>query len=310
LSFGKSPGRSGSVGSQKKDRRRKQEFHHHKIKLADEEKLDFASLKERVVLSLTHLGKQQFSQETGGYGFANWIKNFNMLLDDFEKKAGQNILPKEYFEKRQEITAKLLRPSKESELDSDISKLQLKERTQTEKLQKMGAKLSHDRESTDRVAKIDALNIERAGYVERLASEKKRLVDRRKEIEDSNKFFKRLFSGSKTNGASVASIEAKIEELEEKVENLDRRISELRAKHDSGGYRILTDQELEQAFPEQFSELEETRTDLANLESTKLAEKEKSELREQATNSMSEIISKIGPSEENISAATPIKNAE
>ncbi len=293
LSFGRTSGRSGSFGVQKKERRRKQEFHKHKIKLADEEKLDFGALKERIILSLTHLGKQQFSQDPGGYGLQNWIKNFNLLLDDFEERSGARNLPNEYFEKRRELSSTFVKPSIGSELDSLISKLQKDEKELVENLQRSGARLAHDRESTERVAKIDALNMERADIIEQLGKERRRLADRKKEIEDSRKFLKRFFSRARANGMSLSSIEAKISELETKVDNLDRRIAELRARHKSGGYRVLTEKELEQELPKQYSALEETRSKLSELQTKKLSESDSSEIRENATKSISEIISKI-----------------
>ena len=305
MSFGKSSSRSSSFGGQKKERRKKQEFHKHKVKLAEEEKLDFGALKERVVLSLTHLGKQQFSQQPGGYGFENWMKNFNLLLNDFEKRTGAQNLPKEYFDKRQEFTSALQRPSNGSELDSSILKLQAKEKVLGERLQKIGAKLTHERESTDRVAKIDALNVERAEELEHLQEERKRLAERKKEVEDSKRFFKRLFTGSRGNGTSISSIEARIHELEVKVESLDRRIAEHRAKHDSSGYRVLTEQELEQEFPKQYSELEEIKSELSELETRKINESENSELREHVAKSMSEIISKIELASKDSEVASP-----
>lgn len=307
MSFGRSSSRSGSFNKQKKEKRKKQEFHKHKIKFTEEEKFDFNAVKDKTVVSLTHIGKQQFSQEPGGYGFENWMKSFNLLLDDFEEGAGSANLSKDYFDKRQEFTSTLLKPATKSELDSEISKLQGREESLMEKLQKMGAKLTHERVSSERAAKIDVLNVERANYFDHLEDERKKLVQRKKEIEDSKRLFKRLFSGSKADGPPISSIEAKIEVLESRVEGVDRRIRELRSKNDQSGYRVLTDEELRQEFPKQFSELDELRAQLEELQTKKTNETETSKLREDITKSMAELISKIElPLEETKSQSSPI----
>lgn len=307
MSFGRSSSRSGSFNKQKKEKRKKQEFHKHKIKFTEEEKFDFNTVKDKTVVSLIHIGKQQFSQELGGYGFENWMKSFNLLLDDFEEEVRSSNLSKDYFDKRQEFTSSLLKPTAESELDSEIAKLQGREKALIEKLQKMGTKITHERVSGERAAKIDALNVERANHLDHLEDERKKLVQRKKEIEDSKRLFKRIFSGSKVNGPSISSIEAKIEELESRVEGLDRRIRELRSKNVQSGYRVLTEEELKQEFPKQFSDLEELRTQLEELQTKKLNETETSQLREEITKSMAELISKIElPSEETESQSSPV----
>ncbi|MGI0078897.1 MAG: hypothetical protein ACRECH_04675 [Nitrososphaerales archaeon] len=298
MSFGRSSSRSSSFGKQKKEKRKKQEFHKHKVKFTEEEKLDFTALRDKTVVSLVHLGKQQFSQEAGGYGFENWMKSFNLLIDNFEEEAGSPNLPKDYFEKRQEFTSTLLKPLG-PELDSEISKLQEKEREILEKLQRMGARLTHDQDSEKRTSKIDALNVERATYIDHLEDERRRLAQRRKEIEDSKGFLKRVFYGSKEKGPTISSIEATIDELESKVKGLDGRISQLRRRHDQSSYGVFTEKELKQEFPRQYSDIEEVRSQLEEFQSKKLNETGNSQLREQVTEAMSKIISKIElPSEE------------
>ena len=77
MSFGGSGrssfGSKGFAGGQKKEKRKKQEFHRHKVKYSEEEHLDFQHLKERTVTALGKLGAQVFSLEPGGYTFENWM---------------------------------------------------------------------------------------------------------------------------------------------------------------------------------------------------------------------------------------------
>ena len=299
LSYGRSSGRGGSFNrsgpSSKKDKKKKQEFHKHKVKFSDEEKLDFASLKERAIVSLDHLGKQHFSEE--GYGFENWMTSFNMLLDDFEERAGAENLPKEYVEKRQKLSAGLVRASDSSSLDIEIAKLQAEQRDMMDKLQKMSAQSTHDKESQDRAAKIDTLNEERSKYEALLREEKERLEERKLEIEDSKKFFKRIFRSS--SGPSLESIEARISDLRGKLEALDRKLSEHKLKREVSGYRVLTPAEIRVAFPDEQAELDAIDSKLEKLQEKKLAASELSEERENATKTIAEILSKIelGPAE-------------
>lgn len=311
LSFGRSSSRSGSFGKQKKEKRRKQEFHKHKMKFTEDEKLDFTALKDKTVVSLAHLGKQQFSQEPSGYGFENWMKSFNLLLDDFEEETGTQNLPKDYFDKRQEFTSALMKSTTRSELDSEISKLQEEEKALMEKLQRMGAKLIHEHDSSKRASKIDTLSMERATYIDHLEDERRKLAQRKKEVEHSKRFFRRIFTGSKEKGPAVSSIEARIEELESQVEGVDRRIAQLRTRNDQSGYRVITEQELKQEFPKQFSDLNDVRSQLEELHAKKLNETENSEMREKITRSMSELISGIGlPSEEGVSQSLPVEKVQ
>lgn len=291
MSFGRS-GRSDSFAKEKKERRKKQEFHRHKVRLSEEEKIDLSALKERTILSLDHLGKQQISDDPGGYGFDRWLKNFNLLLDSFEESVGSGRLPSSYFERKKEALAESI-PQEGINVASEIRELQEKEKSMEQNLQKMGSKLAHARASSDLAGKIESLSGERATLIDQLEEQRKRLASKKKDIKDSSKIFNKLFSRKKQKSEEVASLTQNVHDLEMKVKGLDQRISELRGRKENAGYRILSDQEISQEFPHQYSELSEVRSKIEELESKRRNDSDGSKIRVDMTTLMSQTISKL-----------------
>ncbi|HKW04504.1 MAG TPA: hypothetical protein VJN71_04315 [Nitrososphaerales archaeon] len=291
LSFGRSS-RSDSFAKEKKERRKKQEFHRHKLRLSEEEKIDLPALKERTILSLDHLGKQQISDDSGGYGFDRWLKNFNMLLDSFEESVGPEKLPGSYFESRREALAEAL-PQEGNNVASEIREFQEKEKSMEQNLQKMGSKLAHARASSDLAGKIESLSGERATLIDQLEEQRKKLASKKKDFEDSSRIFNRLFSRKKQKSEEVASLTQNVHDLEMRIKGLDQRISELRGRKENAGYRILSDQEISQEFPHQYSELSGVRSKIEELESKRKNDADSSKIRIDMTTLMSQTISKL-----------------
>jgi len=288
------------ASSSKKERKRKQEFHRHKIKYVEEERIDFAHLKERVVTSLNKLGQQVFSAEPGGYTLQDWMKSFNFLLDDFEEKVGPTNLPKEYFLKRQELSAELLRPVDTSDLD------QLVEQVRREEEEIKARILEHERASRQKLdeerriteSKIGSLKKERESSL--LEIEKEKQDSKKRETEKPPSLFRRLFSRSSSansvyareGSSSYSSYENKrINELEAKANNLQNEIHALRDENESrvaraeSVHRDRVDEELER--------LEALRLRLGELESDRAQRLQLSERRQQVTVAMAEMISKV-----------------
>jgi hypothetical protein len=289
LSYGGGSGRSSSgsrgfSGAQKKEKKRKQEFHKHKIKYAEEERPDFQHLKERTMVALDRLGHQVFSLEPGGYSLHNWMTSFNLLLDDFEDKAGSSNLPKEYHDKRQALTAELLKPVETSDLDSEIDRLgkeidDLNQRIAKE-LQDSGAQRSEAKEQTS--SKLSGMKRRQAKVAKELEEAKIRLADAKKEKQS---LFKRIFSQS---DSPTSSAQRRVSDLETEHANLENDMRELLARSAD-----LSPARESERVTEARSRIQELNADLGELEGTKLEKMQLFEKRERVTKSLAELISSI-----------------
>jgi len=247
MSYSGGSGRSfGSKGSsQKKDRKRRQEFHKHKVKLTEEGHVDFEQLKVRVAVALDNLGDQVFAVECGGYTFHNWMTSFNMLLDDFEERAGPKNLPKDYYDARLKLTADLLKPAETADVDWEIQNMETEINSVNLHMSELTKQVNEKRDGwRERASKIDHLKAELVvsekkleEAIEALAKEKKR-----------QSFFSKVFSSSKNSSAGSAKdqvdsirtikdeIEKKIQELEsspiDSVDDLDNNLITLKEKLD------------------------------------------------------------------------------
>ncbi|MGA2873933.1 MAG: hypothetical protein ABSE82_00220 [Nitrososphaerales archaeon] len=247
MSYSGGSGRSfGSKGSsQKKDRKRRQEFHKHKVKLTEEGHVDFEQLKVRVAVALDKLGHQVFAVEPGGYTFHNWMTSFNMLLDDFEERAGPKNLPKDYYDARLKLTADLLKPAETADVDWEIQNMETEINSVNLHMSELTKQVNEKRDGwRERASKIDHLKAELVvsekkleEAIEALAKEKKR-----------QSFFSKVFSSSKNSSAGSAKdqvdsirtikdeIEKKIQELEsspiDSVDDLDNNLITLKEKLD------------------------------------------------------------------------------
>ena len=205
----------------KKEKKRKQEFHKHKIRIADEDNLDISKLKERTTLALAKLGSQKFSADPGGYTFSNWMTSFNLLLDDFEEKLGYANLSKDYQDCRQKLTGDLLRPIDTTHIDDEVEKLEAELKSTELEIAKLNTELSSIREKErETSAKIDNLKRVRINSDNELASANNELnVAKKKQT-----MFNRLFSGRRLE---VDSAKSKVDSIEQEQKSIDKQILEL-----------------------------------------------------------------------------------
>jgi chromosome segregation ATPase len=284
LSYAGGSGRSfGPKGSsQKKDHKRKQEFHKHKIKFTEEDHLDFEQLKVRATTALDKLGHQVFSVEPGGYTFHNWMTSFNLLLDDFEEKAGQKNLPKEYYDTRLKLTADLLKPAETADIDWEIRNMETEIDSVMLHMSKLSAQVNERRgEWRERSAKIDRLRGERVALDKRLKDATEALGREKKK----QSFFSRLVDSREKATVSLAkervvSTEAEIDKIDESIHELETRPTDSVEELDNN---LAT-------LREKLGELQE------NLAAWNLKKQELSQLSEkrvEATAALSKIISSL-----------------
>jgi hypothetical protein len=241
---GKSFGNKG-FSSQRKEKKKKQEYHKHRLKFTPEEHLSFEQLKERVSIGLDRLGNQVFSSEPGGYSFHNWMTSFNLLMDDFEEKCGPVNLPREYFEARLNMSAELQKPVDTSEVDAEIQRIEKEILSVEENISEIARRSQKEavEERHEDDSKIQRLKKERTQTDTELEKSQSALDELKKKVNQS--LFKRLFTGSEAlrlaqeKHESLTNrreeIETNIRMLEEDrskrqgaIKNFDHEISDLR----------------------------------------------------------------------------------
>ncbi|MHB1907315.1 MAG: coiled-coil domain-containing protein [Nitrososphaerales archaeon] len=274
-------------------KRKKQDFHRHKIKPQETASFDLESQKQRTILSLGHLGEQRFSQEPGGYSFEHWMKSFNLLLDDFENSIGEDKLPKEYFAKRLELTSSLLASNETAELDLEVSKLEIEERELRTNIALLQAKNKKNKEIEERNQKLTLLEEEKKNALSQLDKANANLLARRKRIQDSSKLFRRIFGSvsSQLNEPNLESLEARVKSAQVKVEAIESKILEQRKK---------IDQSTLKSSPENVGDLDEAKakldlllSNLQDLNQKRSEAKELVEKRKEITRQMADAISKL-----------------
>ncbi len=295
LSFGNSSGSRGSY-DRKNVKRKKQSFHTRKIRLNTESENppDLESLKSKVIVSLAHLGGQKFSAEPGGYTFENWMKSFNLLLDDFETRAGPTNLSKEYYSRRLELTSSLFKRDDQSDLENKISELRDEEQNLNRAIALSGAKSRAEHEKSERDQKIRALEEELGASEQELEELRRRLAIRREQSRESRGFFKRFVSGlsKPADTTPIATLESRVTELDSKIQGDKRKVSELKLKNEKG--EVHFDGELSSKSKEELeSRLSEVISEMGDLESSLLEHQQLSEQRKDVTRSLTEEISKI-----------------
>ena len=190
-----------------------QSFHPHKIRIYEAPKLDFDELRARTISTLDRLGQQRFSTEPGGYTLENWIKGVNVLLDEFEEKAGTARLSPECLGRRRELDARLSGSVSAAQTDEEIVEL----RTEMSRVEK---KIEDGRTTT--TAKIEELKAEEAKRLNELEQERSRLASVTR-IQAADSFFGRLIG---RGNAQAASPESRIEELQSRLAALSAEIVE------------------------------------------------------------------------------------
>ncbi|MDA4111485.1 MAG: hypothetical protein OK439_03030 [Thaumarchaeota archaeon] len=284
---GRSFGKKGHPASQKKERKKKQDYHKHRLKFTPEQHLDFAEMKNRVSIALDRLGNQVFAPEPGGYDFTNWMSSFNLLLDDFEEKASPDNLPQEYFESRQKNTAELLLPVDTAEIDSEIRKLEEEINSIMERISSIGQRSNAERnqERIESSSKIEMLRKERAESDIEMSRAKSALEEQKK-VESRLSSFGKIFSRSSTSPVKLTL--TKISSLASRQNEIDEDLHSLAAER---AKRQSTKDDSKKEIASLRAELESLQQKLGELESLKQEKLQYTERRKEVTKAMSGVIS-------------------
>jgi len=273
--------------SSRKEKKKKQDFHKHHLKYTPEEHASLDQLKERASIGLQRLGTQIFSSEPGGYGFHNWMASFNLLLDDFEEKCNPSSLPKEYFDARLALSAKLLEPVDTSAQDSQIKQLEQEilhsEETiadTIEKSERIAVEEWHRDES-----KISRLRREKTQTDVEITKTKDDLEEEKKKAA-AQSLFKRMFS----NSEAVKGLQTKLVSLDAKIEDLE---AEIKALEDDRSKKQSDVKKIDSEVSRLRSDLEELKLRLGEVETQKQEALQIAERRSEITKSMAEMISSL-----------------
>ncbi len=295
MSYGNSG--SGRTFGEKSPKKRKQEFHRHKIKFTESKTLEFSSLKERTLVALAHLGEQRFSED-GVYAFENWMKSFNFLLDEFEEGAGRDLLSREYYATRLEVNSSLTHSAEPGgRLDEELSRLREEELKVRNALvfANEQRKIALDRE--ERLEKIKALEEEKSHVLELLEKSKSALYQKQKELQDSGKFFRRIFAGSKSKDAnSLVVLQQRVSDYALRVETVEKKLHEQKKKLEYSENKMAWPLEQRNQDPKELqTQLDSINLKLQELQSQKAEASQLLDQRKWATESMREVISRIEP---------------
>ena len=268
---------------------------------------DLEQLKSRTMISLEKLGQQVFSSEDpGGYTMRNWISNFNLLLDDFESKAA-GALPKEYFERRLELTATLVKPIDTSEVDRELELLRSEVETTSNNIarEELLEKQKSEAEISELAGRIDSLRTrlhecQRQLEAERAALEQRRSSRRSKksDSEAPKSLFKKLFSSKVSDPNSAESIARRINEIQTRSLKLEEEMHALQEERNlklrsgsstSKGAKQLEEEERLESMRARITELSDRRAELL----------QQAEQRKSVTHAMSEVISHLNAPERN-----------
>jgi len=282
-------GKKGFSPSQKKEKKKKQEFHKHRVKFTSEEHLDFEQLKNRLSIGLDRLGNQIFSTEPGGYDFSHWMGSFNLLLDDFEEKAPSENLPKEYFDSRQRLTAKLLAPVDFSSIDTEIKSLEAQISSTQEKISDIArrAELEKIQERHDSASRIDELKKERVESDMEL-NKARTLLEEQKKAEAKKSVFGKMFSRS--GPSSSKATQSKIDSLTAQKKQIDRDLESLLAER---AKKQSSKKNRSEEITSLQAELESQQQALGELQAQKQEKMQLSEKRKEITKSLVQVISGI-----------------
>ena len=255
-----------------------QPFHQRKIRMPETPKLDYDQLKSRTIIALGKLGQQRFSAEPGGYSVENWIKGVNILLDEFEEKAGEGNVSSAYLAKRRELNDLLSKPASTPSLDKSISETEQNVAEVEGRIEAGRARLA---------STLAELKSEQDRCSAELIREQERISSPAAD-QPSDSFLKRLFGGNSRTPAKDSVTHVK--ELESKLEALTKDIL--------GQQKLLKSVDLhssESPFAEEWKALESLKARLEALESEKLERVQLVKEREEITASIADAISKNVP---------------
>jgi len=255
-----------------------QPFHQRKIRIPETPNLDYDQLRSRTIIALGKLGQQKFSVEPGGYSLENWIKGVNILLDEFEEKAGEGKVSSDYLARRRELNDLLSKPVSTPSIDRSISEIEQNLADVEGRIEVGRARLA---------SKLAELKSEQASCSAELIREQERISNPDAD-QPSDSFLKRLFGGNSRPSAKDSGIHAK--ELESRLEVLTNEIL--------GQQKLLKSVDLhspESPYAEEEKTLESLNARLEALESEKLERVQLVKEREEITASIADAISKNPP---------------
>jgi hypothetical protein len=252
-----------------------QSFHQRKIRIQETPKLDFDQLKARTINALNKLGQQKFSAEPGGYALENWLKGVNVLLDEFEEKAGAAKLSPEYLAKRRELNDYISRPVQVSSIDEEMSEL----RTNTS-----GIETRIEAERALVASRVSALKAEQVRYSGELERERRRVASATV-VQSNGSLFNRLLGRSR---APAKDPESRVRELESKLATLPDDLLEQQKQ-----LKMVDSRSPGSPFVEEWDRLESMQTRLEELDKERLDRTQLVKERVEATGSMAEAISRI-----------------
>ena len=255
-----------------------QPFHQRKIRIPETPKLDYDQLRSRTIIALGKLGQQKFSVEPGGYSLENWIKGVNILLDEFEEKAGEGKVSSDYLARRRELNDLLSKPVSTPSIDRSISEIEQNVADVEGRIEVGRARLA---------SKLAELKSEQASCSAELIREQERISNPDAD-QPSDSFLKRLFGGNSRPSAKDSGIHAK--ELESRLEVLTNEIL--------GQQKLLKSVDLhspESPYAEEEKTLESLNARLEALESEKLERVQLVKEREEITASIAGAISMNPP---------------
>lgn len=252
-----------------------QSYHRRKIRIQETPEMDFAQLKARTINALDKLGGQRFSAEPGGYALENWARGVNVLLDEFEDKAGGERLSPEYHARRRELDDLLSNPHPVASIDKEMSELAA------------SISSSEGRVETERsliVSKISDLKSEQTRLSAELKLEQGRALEAGP-AENTNSFFRRLLGGKK---APARANEEKVRELESKLDALPDKVRDQQKQ-----LKLIDLRSIDSRLAEEWSQLDAMQSRLKELEKERLEKTQLVKERSELMGSMAEAISKL-----------------
>jgi hypothetical protein len=251
-----------------------QPFHQRKIRIQGTPKLDFDQVKARTIAALNKLGQQRFSTEPGGYTLDNWTKVMNVLLDEFEEKAGPARLSPVYLAKRHELNDYLSKPVFTSPIDSEMSELKAN-------ISGIENKIESERART--TSRASELRGEEARLSADLERERRRVASAAS-VQNNGSFLNRLLgrpTPTKTSESRIKLIESKVSSLQNELLDLQKHL------------KTIDPRTPQSPFAEDWSRMESMQSRLKVLEEEKLDATQLVKERVGMTASIADAISRI-----------------
>jgi hypothetical protein len=257
--------------SSKKVRHRKQDFHEHRVRLAESgTPPDFQTLRARTLQSLDRLGHQVLPPDSS-YGMQNWMKSLGILLDDFEARASSMVtLPEGYVAGKEGVLTTLSKGFTFPEMDAPIAGAK-------DDVARISSGIGN-RDAAYFGSRLAALKAKRERLVTELDAERASIS--RIKAERPGRLFQRILG---QRPPSTSETEAHAADLEREIDESD---SQTAALHEE-----------ELRYREARRELAAAADKLAEIEAKRMERLQLAPEREEATRKLAEEISKILPSQ-------------